>query len=95
MVEPEIADQKFTLKYYLERSKRPELPLALGFLQGRDDDGNPVPGPLKELMRRGRETALDQYLFFHAIASGEQKDGFDVRLPASTWGARELRLHEP
>ena len=85
MVEPEIADQEFTLKYYLERSKRPALPLALGFLQGRDDDGNPVPGPVKELMRRGRETALDQYLFFHAIASGEQEDGFDVRLPASTW----------
>jgi len=79
--EPEIADQQYTLEHYLKRSKRKALPLALGFLQGKDGE----PGPLKELTRRGRETALDQYLFAHAIASKEQEGVFDVRLPASTW----------
>jgi hypothetical protein len=95
VAELEIADQEFTLKHYLDRSKRPWLPLALGFLQGRDEEGNLVPGPLKELMRRGRETALGQYLFFHAIASGEQEGGFDVRLPASTWARANGGYFDP
>ena len=84
MISSEIADRQFTIEYYLERSKREALPLALGFLQGRNEQNRPVPGPLSHFVRRGRETALEQYLLLHAIASGET-EGFDVRLGAATW----------
>jgi hypothetical protein len=84
MAVPEIADRQYTIEFYLERSKREALPLALGFLQGRSDQNRPVPGPLSEFVNRGRESALEQYLFLHAIASGEE-EGFDVRLSAATW----------
>jgi len=84
MKSSEIADRQFTIDHYLERSKREALPLALGFLQGRNEQNRPVPGPLSHFVRRGRETALEQYLLLHAIASGE-KEGFDVRLGAATW----------
>ena len=58
--------------------------MALGFLQSRSDNNRPGPGPLSEFVRRGRETALEQYLLLHATASGEE-GGFDVRLGAATW----------
>jgi hypothetical protein len=80
----EIADRQYTIEHYLERSKREALPLALGFLQSRNAQKRPIAGPLSHFVRRGRETALEQYLLLHAIASGEQ-EGFDVRLGAATW----------
>lgn len=84
MSSSEIADRQFTIEFYLERSKRPALPLERGFLQGRDEQNRPTPGPLSDFVRRGRDTALEQYLLLHAIASGEA-EGFDVRLGAATW----------
>jgi hypothetical protein len=85
MSSSEIADRQFTIEFYLERSKRPALPLARGFLQGRNNkNGRVVPGPLSSFVGRGRDTALEQYLLLHAIASGEA-EGFDVRLGAATW----------
>jgi hypothetical protein len=80
-----IADRQFTIEFYLDRSDRPTLPLGLGFAQGRSENNRPGPGPLAELVRRGRETALEQYLLLHAIAS-DGTEGFNVRLPAATWG---------
>lgn len=80
----EIADRQYTIEFYLERSGRDELPLALGFLQRRTEQNKPAPGPMSQFIRRGRETALEQYLLLHAIASGEDGD-FDVRLGAATW----------
>jgi len=84
MMSSEIADRQFTIEYYLERSRRDALPLALGFLQGRNEQNRPIPGPFSHFVRRGRGTALEQYLLLHAIASGET-EGFDVRLGAATW----------
>jgi hypothetical protein len=84
MQRPEIADRQYTIDYYLDRSKREALPLAWGFLQGRNEQNRPIPGPLSQFVRRGRERTLEQYLLLHAIASGET-EGFDVRLPATTW----------
>jgi hypothetical protein len=79
-----IADRQFTIEYYLDRSGRKTLPLALGFTQRRSDNNRPGPGPLAEFVRRGRETALEQYLLLHAIASSGE-EGHDVRLPAAAW----------
>lgn len=84
MSRSEIADRQYTLEFFLKRSKRVALPLALGFLQLRSEQNRPLPGPLSKFVKRGRETALEQYLLLHAIASGE-KEGFDVRLGAATW----------
>jgi hypothetical protein len=82
---PEIADQQFTIEKFLERSSRPRLPLGRGFLQGSAGNNRPVPGPLSKFVRRGRGTALEQYLLLHAFASNGD-EGFDVRLPAAVWG---------
>jgi hypothetical protein len=80
----EIADRQFTIEFILDRSKRPTLPLAVGFLQLRSDENKPLPGPLSKFVKRGRETALEQYLLLHALASGE-KGGFNARLRAAAW----------
>jgi hypothetical protein len=92
MVEPEKADRQFTLEHYLRRSDRETLPLAHGFIQDEADEQGGA-GPLAEFMRRGREPALEQYLFAHALASGEEDGRFDARLPAFTW-ARAIGGHE-
>jgi len=84
MQSTEIADRQFTIEYYLERSGRKTLPLSLSFTQSRSDNNRAGPGPLAEFVRRGRETALEQYLLLHAIASSG-KEGYDVRLPAGAW----------
>jgi hypothetical protein len=81
----QIADQQYTIKHYLERSNRTTLPLDRRFVQKRVDNNRPAPGPLSAFVRRGRETALDQYLLLHAIASNNDEGQFDVRLPAPTW----------
>lgn len=84
MPDGEIADRQFTIEFFLERSQRDFLPLALGFLQLHPKEGGRAPGPLSKFITRGRHTALEQYLLLHAIASGEEQ-GFDVRLGAATW----------
>jgi hypothetical protein len=81
----QIADQQFTINYYLERSKRKTLPLDRRFVQRRVENNRPAPGPLSHFVRRSRETALDQYLFLRAVASNQDEGVFDVRLPAATW----------
>lgn len=85
MPTPQIADQQFTIGYYLKRSNRTTLPLDRRFVQQRVDNNRARPGPLSEFVRRGRETALDQYLLLHAVASNSDEGQFDVRLPATTW----------
>jgi hypothetical protein len=80
-----IADRQFTIETYLERSARTALPLGLGFIQSRIGNGRRSAGPLAEFVRRGRESAFEQYLLLHAIASGE-REGFNVRLAAAVWG---------
>jgi hypothetical protein len=92
MSEPERADRQYTLEHYLARSDRKTLPLAHGFIQVKEGQGDAAP-PLSELMRRGREAALEQYLFAHALTSGEEDGRFDARLPAFTW-ARALGGHD-
>lgn len=94
MLDAEIADQQFTIEFYLERSNREFLPLALGFLQLHPEEGGRAPGPLSKFVSRGRNTALDQYLLLHAIASGEDQ-GFDVRLGAATWARAIGRYFDP
>lgn len=85
MATPEIADRQYTIEYYLERSDRETLPLDRRFVQGRVENNRPGPGPLAELVHRGRETVLEQYLLLHAVASNADEGCFDVRLPATTW----------
>jgi hypothetical protein len=85
VLEQETADQTFTINHYLSRSGRDALPLDRGFLQRQTDTGDRVPGPLGKFVTRGREPALDQYLFMHAVASSGAEGQHDVRLPASAW----------
>ena len=85
MLEQEIADQPFTIRYYLTRSGRDALPLERGFLRNQVGNNRPTPGPLSAFVRRGRDSALEQYLFMHAVASSGAEGIYDVRLPASAW----------
>jgi hypothetical protein len=85
MDQPEIADQQYTIEYYLQRSGRHTLPLERSFVQKRMGNNHPAPGPLSTFVRRGRERALDQYLLLHAFASSDKDGLFDARLPARTW----------
>jgi hypothetical protein len=91
----EIADRQYTLEYYLRRSGRQSLPLDRRFAQRRVDNNRPAPGPLAEFVRRGRETALDQYLFLHALASSDAEDRYDARLPATTWARANGGYFDP
>jgi hypothetical protein len=91
----EIADQSFTIRHYLERSGRDALPLHRRFLQHRVDNNRPAPGPMSAFVKRGRESALGQYLFMHAVASSEAEGRFDVRLPASTWARANGAWFDP
>ena len=58
----EIADQQYTIEYYLERSNRKTLPLDRRFVQRRDENNRPVPGTIsgysarKAVCPRGRRT---------------------------------------
>ena len=69
----EMADQQYTIEHYLERSNRKTLPLDRRFVQRRNENNRPGPGPLGEFVRRSRETALDQYLWLHAVASSNNE----------------------
>lgn len=81
----ETADQAFTIRHYLSRSGREALPLHRRFLQRRVENNRPEAGPLSAFVKRGRASALGQYLLMHAIASSGAEGRYDVRLPASTW----------
>lgn len=87
MTEQEIADQQYTIEHYLHRSARQSLPLQRGFVMGRGERDRPIPGPLAQFVRRGREKALEQYLLAHAIASrpDDETGAHTVSLPAHTW----------
>lgn len=56
------------------------------FVQKRTAGGRPGPGPLASFVRSHHNRGLDQYLLFHAAASGEK---FGVTRPAKVW-ARAL-----
>lgn len=79
-----------TIEAILEASARPTatVPIRNTFVQGRDDQRKPAPGPLAALVGRGRDSTVEQYLLLHAWASGGD---FDVRRDARVW-ARALGL---
>src|SRR4051794_15549505 len=80
-----VASQHETVEAILDASKRSSAraPLRWTFVQQRVAGPARVrPGPLAELVRRGREPALDQYLLLVAWASG---GAHDVRRPAILW----------
>lgn len=61
-------------------------------MQRRVENNRPAPGPLSEIVRRSRESPLEQYLLLHALASNNDESAHDVRLPA-TLGSGDPRLH--
>jgi DNA-binding transcriptional ArsR family regulator len=72
-----IASQQETIEEILRASKRSSerAPLRWIFVQQRVQGPRRVaPGPLAELVRRGREATLDQYLLLVAWASGGDHD---------------------
>jgi DNA-binding transcriptional ArsR family regulator len=84
------------LRELLGSSRRDFVPIRKRFVQLRDDDHNPQPGPLAVIVQRGVPTALNQLLLLHARAAG-RPDGdtlnYDVGLSARVW-ARLLGLAE-
>lgn len=80
----------------LGSSRRDFVPIRKTFAQLRDDDGNPLAGPLSTIVARGVPSALDQFLLLHARAAG-RPDGedlnYDVGFSARVW-ARLLGLDE-
>jgi DNA-binding transcriptional ArsR family regulator len=81
-VTQEVASQSETISAILLESKRPKaLPLRGSFLQHAGDNSEEPP-PLAHFMRRGRESALDQYLLALTWASGGDHD---VRRDSRIW----------
>lgn len=97
MTDTSIADQSATIDFFLARSGRDHLPLHRHFVQQRDDNNRPRPGPLATFVSRGREPALDQYLLAHSIASAADVDTgeFDVRLHAAVWARARGAYFDP
>jgi len=93
---PAPPSQIDALTELLGSSRRDFVPIRKHFVQLRDDEENPLPGPLAKVVRRGVPTALDQLLLLHARAAG-RPDGeelnYDVGLSARVW-ARLLGLAE-
>ena len=77
-----------TIKAILDASDRSAVPIRGAFIQGKDPASKSKPGPLSALVRRGRNSTLEQYLLLHAWASGGR---FDVRRDSRVW-ARALGL---
>jgi DNA-binding transcriptional ArsR family regulator len=77
-----------TIKAILDASDRSAVPIRGAFIQGKDPASKSQPGPLSALVRRGRNSTLEQYLLLHAWASGGR---FDVRRDSRVW-ARALGL---
>lgn len=85
---PPTATTDDTIRAILGESQRPgKVPLRSAFCQqGRGR--STAPGPLALFVRRGRESALDQYLLLLAWASAAP---FDVRRDSRVW-ARAVGL---
>lgn len=82
-----IATQDSTVKAILKESGRPgKVPFRNGFVQlGERDD--PQPGPLADIVKRGRDRALEQYALTVAWASSGPWDvGKDSRVWARAIG---------
>lgn len=73
------------------------MPIRKSFTQLRTEAGDPCPGPLAAIVRRGVPSALSQYTLLHARAAGRPNGdeglNYDVRLSARVW-ARLLGLAE-
>jgi hypothetical protein len=77
-----IAGQDATIEAILTESERPgKVPIRVTFVQ-QGQRGAPVEGPLATIVRRGRETALDQYILTVAWASAPPHD---VRRDSRIW----------
>jgi len=95
---PSPPDRHDALKELLGKLGRDFVPVRKSFTQRRNDAGEPIPGPLATIVRRGVASALDQYLLLHARAVGRPTDGseeldYDVRFSSRVW-ARLLGLAE-
>lgn len=86
---PPAPAQDAAIEAILLGSKRPQeaLPLRHTLVQVKAS-GASLPGPLAALVRRGRDSTLEQYLLAHTLASGGE---FSVRLSSVVW-ARALGL---
>jgi DNA-binding transcriptional ArsR family regulator len=93
---PDPPSQIDALTEMLGSSRRSFVPIRKSLVQLRDEDGDPLPGALARIVRRGVPSALDQLLLLHARAAGRPDgDGlnYDVGLSARVW-ARLLGLAE-
>jgi hypothetical protein len=96
---PPPPSQLDTIEELLGSSRRDALPLRHVFAQQRDKRGDPLPGPLAAIVRRGVTSALEQYLLLHARAAGRPHPDdsgelqYDVCLESRVW-ARALGLAE-
>lgn len=82
VVPPPIASQTETIAAILRESKRPgRVPIRKSFVQAGVGT-SARPGRFAEFMRRGRASALDQYLLVLAWASGGEHD---VRRDSRIW----------
>jgi DNA-binding transcriptional ArsR family regulator len=74
VVPPPVASQAETIAAILRESKRPgRVPIRKSFVQ-MGVGTNAAPGQLAEFTRRGRSSALDQFLLTLAWASGGEHD---------------------
>lgn len=79
---PPTASRHDTVLAILEESRRPgKVPVRSALVQ-RPRGTTPRSGPLADFVRRGRESALDQYLLLLAWASSAP---FDVRRDSRIW----------
>ena len=78
------------LRAILDASGRQSVPIRTAFVQQRVASGLAEPGPLASLVRRGRDSTLEQYLVLHAWASAGD---FAVVRDARIW-ARALGLDD-
>jgi hypothetical protein len=93
---PNPPPQSNALADLLSSSRRDFVPIRKTFVQQRDERGNPVPGPLAAIVRRGVPTTLHQLLLLHARAAGRPGEAglnYDVVFGARVW-ARLLGLSE-
>jgi len=81
-MKPPIPTRQQQLEAILEESQRPgRVPIRNAFVQQRHGT-IAGPGPLSEIVRRGRHSALDQYMITLGWASGGDHD---VRRHAKIW----------
>jgi hypothetical protein len=91
---PEPPSQKDALAELFGSSRRDFVPLRKTFLQQRDEDKNPIPGPFADLVKRGVPSTINQLLLLHARAAGRplvEGLNYDVAFTSRVW-ARLLDL---